>query len=222
MGVVQMKKRLLKILFFILLAITILAQVSLGYSDDLFEFDLPDGYANFSYQGMYIFTDSNQEDRGFIIYSVEDASIKKSVWDIDQSDLDDLIRKLSSKASLVSTDRKAKLGKEKAVEVILSDDGTYMDLYILASNKYIYMLAFTGNSEDDLKNLDYEMIQDSFKLKDATTNFKLLYIIVIIIIIALSAYLKYRKSIGFPKYSNDSKKQPIDYKNLTEDDFKRM
>lgn len=101
---------------------------------------------------------------------------------------------------MVKRDRRAKLGKEKAVEVILSEDGDYMDLYILASNKYIYMVNFVGKSQADLENTDYAMIKNSFRLKDATTNFKVLYMVGIIIVIAISAFVKFKKSIRGPMH----------------------
>lgn len=113
--------------------------------------------------------------------------------------LDKAIRSLSLRGNIVKKDRKAKLRKEKAVEIILSEDGNYMDLYILASNKYIYMVSFIGKSQADLDNTDYVMIKDSFRLKDATTNFKALYILGVIVVIAISAFVKFKKSMrGIP------------------------
>lgn len=58
---------------------------SLAYSDELFEFDLPNSYVNMSYQEVYVFSDANKEDRGLVIYARENKNIKKSVWDIEQS-----------------------------------------------------------------------------------------------------------------------------------------
>lgn len=73
--------------------------------------------------------------------------------------------------------------------------------------------------KSDLDNEDYTMIKKSFKLKDATTNFKALYIIGIIVLILIGVFFKFRKSLRPPKYNA---KNEIDYKNLTEDDFNRM
>lgn len=216
-----MKRKVVEILFLFVMIITIMVSSSFAYSDDLFKFDLPSSYTNVTYQGMYVFSDTNNKDRGVVIYAKENRDIKKSVWDIDQSDLKDVIRSLSYGANVVKTEKRAKLGKEKAVEVILSEDGDYMDMYILASNKYIYMVIFTGTSQAELENSDYNMIKDSFKLKDATTNFRLLYILGVIIVIAIGAFVKYRKNIA-PNYDNYHKVNTVDYKNLTEDDFKNM
>ncbi len=213
-----MKNKILETLFFVILLIVMTVTTSIGYSDDLFEFDLPSDYANMSYNGVYAFANKSGK-RGMIIYTMEDSSIKKSTWDIDKSDLDDLIGKAFNKSSVIETDRKAKLGKEKAIHLILAEDGDYMDVYILASNKYIYMVSFVGESKSDLDNEDYTMIKKSFKLKDATTNFKALYIVGVIVVIAISAFFKYRKSFSAPKYNTNNE---IDYKNLTEDDFNRM
>ncbi len=222
MGVIQMKSKIIGSMILIVLIVCMGMSNVLAYSDELFEFDLPDNYGNISYQNMYVFTDANNEERGMIIYAIENKQIKKSVWDIDKDDLKDLVRKLSINSDVVKTEKRAKLGKEKAVELILSSEGNYIDLYILASNKYIYMVTFMGDTETDLENTDYAMIKKSFKLKDATTNFRLLYVIVAIIVIAIGAYLKYRKSNVYKNYNNHKKQETIDYKNLTEEDFKKM
>lgn len=222
MGVIQMKNKIIGSIFIMILIVIMNLSNVMAYSDDLFEFDLPDNYANVSYQGMNIFTDANNESRGMIIYSRENTQIKKSVWDIDRDDLKDLVNSLSRGANVIKTEKRAKLGKEKAVEVVLSSEGNYIDLYILASNKYIYMVTFMGENETDLENTDYTMIKKSFKLKDATTNFRLLYIIIAIIAIAIGAYLKHRKSSMYTNYNNYKKQETIDYKNLTEEDFKKM
>lgn len=171
---------------------------------------------------MYAFTDTTNEDRGFIIYARENRNIKKSAWDINQSDLNEFSRSIARTGTSVDTEKRAKLGKEKAAKMILSDRENYIELYVLASNKYVYLVTFIGESEADLNNSDYEMVKKSFKLKDATTNFRLLYVIVALIVIGVSAYLKYRKSSVYANYSNHKKQETIDYKNLTEDDFKNM
>ncbi len=213
-----MKNKILETLFFVMLLIVMTVTTSIGYSDDLFEFDLPSDYANISYNGIYAFS-NGKGNKGMVIYTTEDSRIKKSVWDIDKSDLDDLIDQTFSRTAIIETDRKAKLGKEKAIHLVLIAAGNYMDVYILASNKYIYMVSFVGESKSDLDNEDYTMIKKSFKLKDATTDFKALYIVGVIAVIAVSAFFTYRKKFSAPKFeSSDS----IDYKNLTEDDFNKM
>lgn len=216
-----MKKIIGSLFLMIVIVFTTLSNC-FAYSDELFDLDLPESYINVAYQNMYVFTDSKNEKRGFIIYAREDRNIKKSVWDIDRADMEKLVRSFSRGAKVVRTEKRAKLGKEKAVKIILSDDGDYIDLYILASNKYVYLVTFLGSSQGDLENTDYDIIKKSFKLKDATTNFRVLYVIIVLIIIAISSYLKYRKSNVYSNYNNHKKQEPIDYKNLTEEDFKKM
>lgn len=187
---------------------------SLAYEDELFEFDLPSNYANMSYQSVYIFGDtSGNSNRGFIIYVYENDEMKKSVWDISDDDLDYLIRKLGYSVTVINTDKKAKLGKEKAVKITATDSGEYADMYILASNKYIYLVMFFGDSTSDLNCADYEMIKDSFKLKDATTNYKAIFTVGFIIIIVVIMLFSSRRR---PPYNPNHN---IDYKNMTEEDF---
>lgn len=188
-----MRKKIIEILVLAVLILMIIMSSTFAYSDDIFECDLPSSYANVKYQDTNIFTDSNMQDRGFVIMAQENTKIKKSVWDIDQSDVEKLVNTMAKDAEVIKTDKRVKLGKEKAVKLIVMDDGNYMELYLLASNKYIYTVVFVGKSQDDLNNEDYKMIKDSFKLKDSTTNFKLIYIIIVVIAVILGIYSRLKR-----------------------------
>lgn len=188
-----MKNKIIASLLVVLMIVMYFTS-SLAFSDDLFSFDLPSSYTNLTYQGNYVFANTNDSNKGFVIIAKPNTEIKKSVWKIDKSDLDKLVRTLGYKADVISTNRKAKLGKEKAVELVLKKGNEYMDLYILASNKYIYAVMFNGKSEADLKNDDYSTIKNSFKLKDRTTNYQAIYYIVIIIIAVISMYFRNKKN----------------------------
>lgn len=214
-----MIKTVYKILLVLSLFTILVSSEVLAYSDELFEFDLPSTYGHLSYSDMYVFADTNNSNRGMIIYAKEENGLKKSVWDIEKEDLDRIIRTIGS--NVISTEKKAKLGKEKAIKVILEEDNEYIELYILASNKYIYMVTFVAQTQLDLENSDYKMIKESFKLKDRTTNPMVIYILIIIVIAAFTMY----KKIKNPKNNYLNQKYPkeeIDYKNMTEEDFKNM
>ena len=188
-----MSKKLLITIILILIIAELFSTTSFGFSDDLFEFDLPSDYGNLSYNGIYVFSSSTDSNRGMLIYTSDDTKMKKSVWDISNSDFNKLVSQIASPSNIVTTDKRAKLGKEKAIKVTLRESGEYMDIYMLASNKYIYMIAFKGKTLADLSNSDYTMIQNSFKLKDHTTNFKLIYIFVIVGLIAIRLFFIFRK-----------------------------
>ena len=187
-------KKLSKVLLFLVLTIIMMMPNALGYSNDYFKFDLPNEYGNLEYQNMFVFANTNNSDRGMIIYLVEDRGLKKSVWDIDKSDLDEFVNLIATGSNVVTTERRAKLGKEKAVRVVMEDDGKYLELYILASNKYIYMVAFAGKSELDLNNSEYTMIKNSFKLKDRTTNPIAIYVLIALIAVGIKVFVTYRKN----------------------------
>lgn len=210
-----MIKRFIIILFLIIAMNFAFITTSLGYEDELFKFDLPSNFANASYKDLYIFADTtDSQGRGFLIYAYQNSNIKKSVWDIEDSDLEMLIRRLGYNMNIIEQDKRAKLGKEKAVKVTISESGQYGEIYILASNNYVYMAMFIGDSLSDLNSSDYQTIKDSFELKDATTNFKAVYIIVSIVIIIVSfAIATKRRNKKINMNSN------IDYKNMTEEDF---
>lgn len=214
-----MIKQISKITIVLIIFLSIASSV-LAYSDDLFKFDLPSSYANLSYDGMNVFVDAENPERGIMIFARKDSGLKKSVWNIDDSDLNSLLRILGRGYNIIETNKKSKLGKEKAVNVVLKDATGYFDIYILASNKYIYMVTFTGTSESELENDDYKMIKKSFKLKDRTTNPTVIYILIAIVGIGIRCFISYRKNNRkIQSYTNNNE---IDYKNMTEEDFKRI
>lgn len=212
-----MTRKFYKIIVFVILFITMNFTQVLAYSDELFEFDLPQSYGQMIYKTMYLFPDSNNSDRGMAIYAYESAGLKKSVWDIDDDDLNKIIKNYSNDVNVLTTDKKAKLGKEKAIKMNMQLDDTYAETYILASNNYIYMVLLTGNTLDDLNNPDYKMIKDSFNIKDSSTDPKLIYFGIFLVIGGIWLFKIYRKNKNnMPtNYYNN-----IDYKNMTEDDLK--
>lgn len=215
-----MMKQIFKVTLILIIFISITSSITLAYEDNLFKFDLPSTYGNMSYNNMYVFANAENENRGMIIYVHEDTGLKKSVWDIDDSDLDKIISYLGMGSNIVVKDDRTKLGKEKAIKVILQDDGKYLELYILASNKYIYMVTFVANSREELNNEEYGMIKKSFKLKDRTTNPVAIYILIAMIGIGIKCFVAYRKQKSWSNEPVNTSK--IDYKNMTEEDFKKM
>ncbi len=209
-GGVQMKSKILASVLLIIMMISVI-KTSFAYSDDLFKFDLPDNYYKTTYEGYDVFIDKNNSNRAMLIAKEKNTQIKKNIWDIEDDDLDRLTRLIGygANAQLVEKNKKAKLGKEKAIEMIYTRQGAYVDVYFLASNKYIYMVGFTGSSMEELKNEDFLKIQKSFKLKDRTTNFKALYYVLIALAVIIGTVIKNRKRL-FPQTDNyDAKVEPI-------------
>lgn len=209
------------ILLLFLFSVVILTGVC-AYSNELFKFDLPSSYVELSYNNMYIYADSDNGDRGMIIYAEKDMRVKKSVWDIEERDIQRIINSSYMGNNVINTDRRAKLGKEKAIKMILEEDGNYIEMYILASNKYSYSVIFTGTTQSDLDNSDYAMIKKSFKLKDRTTNPIGIYILITIIVGGFGVYRKIKKSNTIYNNVQYTQSEPIDYKNMTEEDFKKI
>ena len=138
-----MKKVLEIFVLMFVLIILLFSEMVYAYSDDLFEFDLPSTYANLSYSSVHAFADTNNKNRGMLIYVHEHISMKKSVWDIDKGDLQNIVREIIGSNNTYTLERKAKLGKEKAAKITAKSGNDYFEIYILASNKYIYMVVFT-------------------------------------------------------------------------------
>lgn len=210
-----MIKKFLVTIFLIIVVIFAFITTCFAYEDELFEFDLPSHFANMSYQDMYMFADTTaDEGRGFLIVTEENTEMKKSVWDISDEDLDMVIRRMGYSVTVLDTDKRAKLGKEKAIKLTVASGGEYMDMYVLASNHYVYMVMFLGDSQADLNSADYQMVKDSFKLKDATTNYKAIFTVGFIIIIVVVSLFSARRRGKHMNIGNN-----MDYKNMTEDDF---
>ena len=213
-----------KVSIVLLIIFFTLVPMVFGFSNDLFKFDLPEGYGNLEYNNSFVFAKTDESGRGMIILAKEYPGLKKSVWSIEQSDMNRLVNILSGSSNVVKTEKRAKLGKEKAIRVIVEADGSYIEMYILASNKYVYGVMFAGKSVSDFENEDYKMIKKSFKLKDRTTNPIAIYIVIAIVAFGtkpLISFLKNRKEYSYNAPSTNNIDN-LDYKNMTEDDFNKF
>lgn len=72
-----MIKTITKTLLILIILLSIAFSSVSAYSDELFKFDLPSTYGNMTYQNMYVFADTENSDRGMIIYAYEDKRVKK-------------------------------------------------------------------------------------------------------------------------------------------------
>lgn len=217
-----MMKRLNKIFILFILFIIFTMPIVLSYKDNLFKFDLPENYKKYNFDDqLIVFMDENNEKRGFTIIVFDAPGLKKSVWDIDKQYLREITAS-NMEGTIIEVDDRAKLGKEKAVKYIVQDreNNEYIDIYLLASNKYIYMVAFVGETISELSNEDYNEVKYSFKLKDSTTNANVVYFLVFIVGVVIRIIVKSKKvqkQYNVPRYNKN-----IDYKNMTEEDFNKL
>lgn len=194
-----MMKNILKTSLIISILLIICSTNVLAYADELFKFDLPDTYKEQESgdEDTLIFVDTKNEARGIVISKQKDKGLKKSVWDIEDSDLDRIVRTMSYGSEVVDKDKKAKLGKEKAVKIILRNslfgEEQYLEMYLIASNNYVCAIAFTGESEADLDCEDYKMIKKSFKLKDRSTNPVAIFIIIALVGVGIRFWITNKK-----------------------------
>lgn len=194
-----MMKNILKTSLIISILLIICSTNALAYADELFKFDLPDTYKEqeSGNEDTIIFVDTKNEARGMVISKQEDKGLKKSVWDIEDRDLDRIVRTISYGSEVVETDKKAKLGKEKAVKIILRNslfgEEQYLEMYLVASNNYVCAIVFTGETEADLDCEDYKMIKKSFKLKDRSTNPIAIFIIIALVGVGIRFWVANKK-----------------------------
>ena len=223
-----MIKTSLKIILILILFLGVCNVSVLAYSDELFKFDLPSTYEknDMLNENQIAFINQENENKSIIIETRKSEGLKKSVWNLEDEDIDTLMARYKIMGiENILLDKKAKLGKEKAVKFILKrenyfdESDTYLEMYLLASNKYIYVVGFSGETEADLNCEDFEMVKKSFKLKDRTTNPIAIYILIGAVAIGIRIFITTRKqrNINMEKYN-----EAIDYKNITEDDFNNM
>lgn len=198
-----MIKKIKIILILIIIFSFINISQSFGYSNDIFEFDLPPSYESVVISDFYTFINPNDESKhGLLIYTYPDSQLKKSIWDIDDYALDKIISQYTTynNNSIIEKDKKAKLGKEKAIRLLLknadplTNELSYLEIYFLASDNYIYLVSFVGDSIDDFSSFNYTTIKNSFNLKDSTTNPILIYIIIFIIGIFIKIFASTKKT----------------------------
>ena len=195
----------------------------LAYSNEFFEFDLPDKYTNMSFGSIQMFVSTENENRGVAISSYKVLGEKnRSAWELDDASLSRIISSFGDENNVLRT-VKTKLGKEKTIAILVKDDIGYSDNYILYSGEDVYWITFMAESKEALDNDEFNIIKKSFKIKSAKTEASSFGKIALIasIVFAIGCLVYYLKSkMWRPRMHNED--NYIDYKNMTEEDFKRM
>lgn len=183
-------KKVRSIIIFTILTICILTTNIYAYENDIFKIDLPSDYAEMSVSGVYIFT--KNEEKGIIIHSVDSVGLKKNISTMSKDDVEELIDIVLKDDVNILEQKKEKLGKAKAIKARAENDGDYLDLYIVVSDKHILLVMFTAPTEAELDNEEYLEIKDSFKMKERTTNATFVKILGVLAVGA-GVVFKYRK-----------------------------
>lgn len=185
-----MIKNMYKILIVCLLVLGIVNSDLYAYSDELFEFDIPDTYGNISYSGLTMFASTEKTERIIILLSREQKySSISSVWELSDSDVDKIVSELGSEYNVMHTDKRARLGKEKAIKLRVTTDGACIEGYLLMTKGYIHFVGFGASSLADLENDDFKMVKDSFKLKGSSNTAQNIFIIAVIAIVGTMLFL---------------------------------
>lgn len=182
-----------KVLILFATFVILIQGICYGFSDELFEFELPENYGKFIYEGVYAFADTNNKEKGITIVAKENSDIKKSVWDVEDSDLNTLTYAIADKDKIKEIDKRAKLGEEKAIMFYIEDGENFSEIYLVASNNYIYIITMIAPTKTELNSLDFRDFKDTFKLKDRTTNYKAIEIIILIVVVLVSFIIKTKK-----------------------------
>lgn len=204
-----MKKNMLKILIVVVLVFGIASQNLYAYSDEFFEFDIPSEYGNMSYSGLSMFVNSKNNERIIICMTRKQANGSvRSVWSLSDSEVNMIVSQLGKEYNVIETDKKAKLGNEKAIKLKVIENDVYMEGYLLTSKDNIHFIAFASSSLSDLDNEEFRMVKDSFKLKETSSNTNIIFIIAVIGIVGTMLFLyireKNNKNNVNTYYTNDT------------------
>lgn len=173
-----------------LIAIFILGTNVYAFENSTFKMDLPSNYAEMSFEGIHVFT--KDEDTGIVIYTIEEAGFKKNISTMTKSEIKELVEGLLKDDVTILKQGKEKLGKSKAIRARATNDGQYMDIYIVVSDKHILLIFFKAPNEAKLDSTEYLEIKSSFKMKERTTNTTLIRV-VIVVIIGAGIFLKFKR-----------------------------
>ena len=183
-----------KILIVVLLVFGIAGQNLYAYSNEFYEFDVPSEYGTFSYSGLTMFVKSEGTERVIILMTRKQGNGSiKSVWSLSDSEVNMIVSQLGEEYNVIETDKRAKLGNEKAIKLKVVDGNTYMEGYLLTSKDNIHFIAFATSSMTDLDNEEFRMVKESFKLKESSNNAKTIFIIAVIGIVGTMLFLYIRE-----------------------------
>lgn len=242
-----MKKVIVKVLMFIMLFIVIISTEVWAYSSGSFKFDLPDGFkenkrdipflSSVNEGKQYTYIGTTEEAAGWIdIYEANIGERTKSVRQLTKKDVEDIVKASTSSVKenfQYTIDQKAKLGKEDAIKVTTKYNiyglNYCNEAYLMTSGTYMYIVVFNGEDEIDLQKECYQTVKDSFKItRKYSTEFMVVMLIIVVLIVTVifngnrnvgkMANIEYNRN----KFRNPYINEKIDYKNLTEEDFKKM
>lgn len=165
-------KKLIKISLIIIILMFMLITNVYAFENEIYKIDIPNEYVSMSYSGIDAFSKSS--DMGIMIYSYKSEGFKKNISTMTQSEIDEIFSNVIGKNATVLEQTKEKLGKSKAIKARVIYDGSYMDMYIVVSDKHILLISFVAPNEEELDSNEILNIKKSFKMKEKTTNTTLL------------------------------------------------
>ena len=139
-----------------------------AFENEIYKMNIPSEYASMSYAGMDVFTKG--EEYGVVIYSFEAVGLKKNLSTMPKSEVNELLGKVISKDAKIIEQSKEKLGKAKSIKARVLHEESYMDVYIVVSDKHILLISFVAPNQSELDSEEYLEIKKSFKMKERTTN----------------------------------------------------
>ena len=164
-----------------------------GYENETYKIDVPNEYKEIESNGSCIF--SKSKNLGIVILSVEANGLKKDFNTMSRTEMNQTLDRLFGYSTNIINKEKEKIGSSKSIKARLKSSNSYMDVYIVTSDKHIMLIGFIAPTEDELDSQEYDTIKKSFKMKEKTTNVTLLCIVIYALAIGggVIGYIRKRK-----------------------------
>ena len=169
-----------------------LTQTVFGFENDIYKIEVPSNYTKIDYKDSCIFTNSN--DMGITVICVESSGIKKDINTMSRVETKEVIDSLFDSDTEILDQGKDKLGKAKALKARVKTSDSYMDVYIVPSDKHVILAGFVSTTESKLDSEEFKTIKNSFVLKEKLTNVTLIRVGGFIVIAAITAFGYYLKN----------------------------
>ena len=165
-------KKILNVFFLSIVLVLMLEMNVYGFENETYKIDIPSDYQELSSRGTAVFAKTDHT--GITIFSIESSGLKKDINTMSQSEINEILNKLFGYKTQVLSKGKEKLGKSKAIKARVKSEDSYMDTYIVVSDKHVLLIAFIAKDELTLDSQEFASIKKSFKMKEKTTNVTLL------------------------------------------------
>jgi len=167
------------------------------FSNETLKIDIPKNYTHHDYGIADVFI-SDDSVRMIAVCLFKSNGLKRDINSITQEEIDKVVNNNNKGSNKIIAQTKEQLGENETIKLRTKDEDntyTYSDMYILASDKHLIAVMFSGSSIEDLDNIEFQNVKASFELKEKIINSKI-YIALVILMFIIAVVLRIKLSIG--------------------------